>query len=119
MGSIHQPLDWSSYANVIDGHLSSTVEVRHSINPATGDSNPSVPVSTQDDVEKAMQAAKRAQVGWAATPYEDRRKAVLAFADAVEAEYKGFSDMLVKEQGKPVSIYILSVSNAMKDGNAL
>lgn len=102
MSSTYQSLDWSSYANVIDGHLSSTSRVRHSVNPATGEDNPDVPVSTQDDVEEAMQAAKRAQVGWAATPYEDRRKAVLAFADAVEAEFKAFSDMLIREQGKPV-----------------
>lgn len=105
MGSTYPPLDWSSYANVIDGRLSSTAQVRHSINPATGEDNPDVPVSTQDDVEEAMQAAKRAQVGWAATPHEERRKALLAFADAVEAEFKAFSDMLIKEQGKPVRIH--------------
>lgn len=104
MGSTHQPLDWSNYANVIDGHLSSTAQVRHSINPATGEKNPNVPVSTKDDVEKALQAAKRAQVGWAAIPYDDRRKALLAFADAVEAESMAFSDMLIREQGKPVRI---------------
>ncbi|KAI7968781.1 hypothetical protein EIK77_002777 [Talaromyces pinophilus] len=105
MSSTHQPLDWSSYANVIDGRLSSTAQVRHSMSPATGEDNPDVPVSTQDDVEEVMQAAKRAQVGWAATPYEERRKALLAFADAVEAESNAFSDMLIREQGKPVRIY--------------
>ncbi|RAO68977.1 uncharacterized protein BHQ10_004989 [Talaromyces amestolkiae] len=114
MGSTHHPLDWSSYANVIDGRLSSTAQVRHSINPATGEDNPDVPVSTQDDVEEAMQAAKRAQVGWAAISYEDRRKALLAFADAVEAEFKAFSDMLIREQGKPRQFADFEMNIAIK-----
>lgn len=102
-GTTKKSLDWSKFYNVIDGELTTTAETRHGINPATGDPNPEVPVATQEDVEKAMIAAKKASKTWAATPYADRQKAVLAFADALEAESQAFSSMLTQEQGKPVS----------------
>lgn len=98
----HQSLDWTVYNNVIDGKLTSTQKTRHGINPATGKPNPEVPVATQDDVEQAMVAAKKASTSWAKVPYAERSKAVLALADALEVEHQAFSDMLVREQGKPV-----------------
>lgn len=100
----HSALDWNTFANVIDGELSTTSKTRTGINPATGEPNEPVPVSTPEDVDRALEAAKRAFPGWAETPYEERRKAVNAFADAIEAEKENFSKLLVKEQGKPVSL---------------
>ena len=102
MGSAGQSLDWSSFHNVIDGKLTKTDTTRHGINPATGKPNPEVPLSTQEDVENAMTAAKKAFKTWSAVPYAERQKAVLAFADALEAEHASFSAMLTQEQGKPV-----------------
>ena len=102
MGSMTQSLDWSTFHNVIDGQLTKTAETRHGINPATGKPNPEVPVSTQEDVEHAMKAAKKAFKGWSATPYAERQKALEAYADALEAEKDDFAKMLIQEQGKPV-----------------
>lgn len=95
-------MDWSKFCNIIDGELTTTTKSRHGINPATGNPNPEVPVATEEDVEKAMTAAKRAFKTWATTPYAERQKAVLAFADALEAGHQAFSSMLTQEQGKPV-----------------
>lgn len=99
-----KPLDWTTFHNTIDGKLTTTSKTRHSINPATGKPNPEVPLSTPEDVDKAMAAGKRAFRGWADTPWEKRKQAVLAFADAIEAEKPAFSKMLTQEQGKPVRI---------------
>jgi acyl-CoA reductase-like NAD-dependent aldehyde dehydrogenase len=98
------PLDWTTFSNVINGKLESTARTRHSIDPATEKPGPEVPVSTQDDVERAVSAAQAAFKPWAAVPWEERRKAILAYADALEVEKEPFSQMLTKEQGKPVSI---------------
>lgn len=95
-------LDWSTFKNTINGKQASTEKTRHGINPATGKPNPEVPVSTPDDVEKAIAAAQKAFKPWAKTPYSERKKAVLAFADALVAEKDGFAKMLTQEQGKPV-----------------
>lgn len=100
--SSRDALDFTTFSNVIDGKLSSTKETRHGINPATAKPNPEVPVSTREDVDKAVEAAQKAFKPWAKVSYDDRRKAVLAFADALEKEKEGFAKMLVQEQGKPV-----------------
>lgn len=102
-GTSSSSLDWTSYSNVINGKLTQTSETRCGINPATGKPNPDVPVTTQEDVDRAMEAAQKAFPGWAATPMADRQKAVLDFADALEKEHGAFSKMLTQEQGKPVS----------------
>lgn len=96
-------LDFSTFYNVIDGKLSPTQKIRHGINPATEELNPEVPVSTLEDVDRAVEAGQRAFRSWSKTTYEERRKALLAFADALEAERDKFANLLVKEQGKPVS----------------
>lgn len=100
-------MDWTFFRNVINGELTHTKETRHGINPATGKANPEVPVSTPEDVDRAMEAAQKAFPGWAATPMADRQKAVEAFADALESEREAFAKMLTQEQGKPVSSSVL------------
>jgi acyl-CoA reductase-like NAD-dependent aldehyde dehydrogenase len=95
-------LKWDKFLNTIDGELLSTKSTRHSINPATGNPNPEVPLSTKEDVDMAMLAAKKAFKSWAGTSTFKRRAAVLAFANALESEKEGFSQFLVQEQGKPV-----------------
>ncbi|OCT47674.1 putative aldehyde dehydrogenase-like protein [Cladophialophora carrionii] len=101
-GASTEGLDFTTFSNVIDGKLSSTEKTRHGINPATGKPNHEVPVSTPEDVDRAMAAAKRAFKPWAKTPYAERQKAVNAFADALEKEKDGFAKLLTKEQGKPL-----------------
>lgn len=101
-GMSKSKLDWTVYQNVVDGGLMKTKGTRHGINPATGNANPEVPVSTKDDVDKAMIAAKNASVKWGGVAFADRAKALVTYADALEAEHQAFSEMLVQEQGKPV-----------------
>lgn len=96
-------LDFTTFSNVIDGKLSATSKTRHGINPATGKPNPEVPVSTPEDVDRAVAAGQNAFKAWAKTPYAERQKAMLAFADALEQEKDAFAEMLTQEQGKPVS----------------
>ena len=62
-----------------------------------------VDIATREDVDRAMEAAKKAFKPWAAVPYAERQKAVLAFADGLEAEKEAFSKFLTQEQGKPAS----------------
>jgi acyl-CoA reductase-like NAD-dependent aldehyde dehydrogenase len=59
MASPTNPLNSTEFYNTIDGKFMTTAKTRHSINPATGKPNPEVPLSTQDDVDKATVAAKR------------------------------------------------------------
>lgn len=97
-----QKLDWSHFYNTVDGKLESTSQTRHGIDPATGEAGPDVPVSVTKDVDRATAAAQKAFTSWAGVPWAERKKAILAFADALEQESEAFVQHLTKEQGKPV-----------------
>lgn len=58
------------------------------------------PVCTPEQLDQAVAAARAALPGWAATPFEERRKLVLAVADAVEAQLEPLKRLLTREQGK-------------------
>jgi acyl-CoA reductase-like NAD-dependent aldehyde dehydrogenase len=96
-------LSWTTFFNIIDGKLETAEETRSGINPATEQDNPQVPVASREDVDRAMKAAEKAFKPWAAVSYGERQKAVLAFADGLEAEKEAFSKFLTQEQGKPAS----------------
>jgi hypothetical protein len=112
MGSAGPQFDiFSDYQNTIDGRLSTTKTTRHGINPATGKPNPEVPVSTQEDVDNAVAAGLKAFESWKKTTWAERRKAVSAFADALEKHKDDFAKLLTQEQGKPVCCYYFSLSS--------
>ncbi|CAG8060559.1 unnamed protein product [Penicillium salamii] len=96
-------LDFSTFHNVINNELTQTSQTRHGINPANSQPNPPVPVSTQEDLDAAVKAARVAFKTWAKTSFEERRKALSAWADAIEANASGFAKTLTMEQGKPLS----------------
>lgn len=104
MGSLGNSFNvFEGFYNTINGKLTSTEKTRHGINPATGKPNPEVPVATPKDVDDAVAAAKEAFKTWSKVPYEERKKAVLAYADALEKYQNDFGKLLTQEQGKPVS----------------
>ncbi|KAM3069063.1 hypothetical protein ACMFMG_004244 [Clarireedia jacksonii] len=93
-------MDFSTFHNVIDGKLTSTPKTRHSVDPATEEPNPEVPLSTQEDLDKAVLAAGKAQKSWQNTTIAERRKLFSQYADALESYRKEFVDLLISEQGK-------------------
>jgi len=96
-------LSFDTFQNVIDGKLVTPGQTRHGINPATKKALPDVPVAIQQDVDTAVKAGKKAFVTWSRTPVEERRDALLKFAQAFQDLSSEFASMLTKEQGKPVS----------------
>lgn len=94
---------WNNYVQIIDGQSSPTKQTRNGVNPANLQDLPPVPVATQVDLDRAVAAGKAAFIHWSQVPYEDRRKAVLAYADALEHLRLEFQTLLTTEQGKPVS----------------
>jgi acyl-CoA reductase-like NAD-dependent aldehyde dehydrogenase len=96
------PLDFTTFSNVIDGQLSDTKATRYGTNPSTLEGLPHVPLSTIEDVDRAVECAKKASQAWAAVPWAERVKALDSFASAIEAQTEGFAQMLLTELGKPV-----------------
>ncbi|KAH9890321.1 Aldehyde/histidinol dehydrogenase [Xylariomycetidae sp. FL2044] len=107
-------LDFNTFHNVIDGQLTSTPEHHCSTNPSTLEANPPAPVSTIDDVNKAVNAARRAFRQWSQVPWDQRKQHIENFAQALEANAEGFAAMIVKEQGKPLSTAQYEISTGVQ-----
>ncbi|EXJ80429.1 aldehyde dehydrogenase (NAD+) [Capronia coronata CBS 617.96] len=114
MGSIGASFDvFNGFYNTINGKLTSTEKTRHGINPANGKPNPEVPISTPKDVDDAVAAAKEAFKSWSKASYDERRKALLAFADALEKYENDFGKLLTQEQGKPLQFALGEVKTGV------
>ncbi|KAJ0314653.1 hypothetical protein Brms1b_006697 [Colletotrichum noveboracense] len=107
-------LDFTKFYNVINGKLETTPKTRHGLNPSTLEPLAEVPLSTAEDVDRAVQAARAAQEAWAETPYEERKKAVAKLGDLMEENLNEFAVMLSKEQGKPIGFAQFEISEAIK-----
>ncbi|KAK0370547.1 aldehyde dehydrogenase, partial [Colletotrichum limetticola] len=90
------------FVQIIDGKASPTEKNRHGINPANLIAKAEVPIATRKDLDLAVAAAKDAFKAWSKVSYEDRKRAVLAYADAVDSHRTQFRDLLISEQGKPI-----------------
>ncbi|EEP82234.1 conserved hypothetical protein [Uncinocarpus reesii 1704] len=95
-------IDFTTFRNVINGELTSTEQTRHGINPATGNPNPEVPVSTPTDVDAAVEAGLVAFKSWSKTSRKVREQALLGFTGAITRYREQLTKLLVQEQGKPV-----------------
>jgi len=71
------------------------------VNPATGETIASAPLSTKADVDAAVAAAAGAFEGWAATPPGERARALLRIADLIEERGEEIADLEAADAGKP------------------
>ncbi|KAL2276372.1 hypothetical protein FJTKL_00965 [Diaporthe vaccinii] len=94
--------DFETFRNVIDNELSATAKTTRAVNPSNEEQLAEVPVSTQEDVDRAVAAAKAAFPSWSALSQDDRAAYLAKFADAIEANQEGFAPLLGKETGKPL-----------------
>ncbi|KAJ6188706.1 aldehyde dehydrogenase [Penicillium mononematosum] len=106
-------LDFTNFHNIINGELISTAVTQNGINPANKKPNSPVPVASHADLDKAVTAAQVAFEQWSRYPLEDRRRALFAYSDALNAEKEAFTSLLTKEQGKPLSQAAVEVDMAV------
>ncbi|MEC3909524.1 aldehyde dehydrogenase family protein [Sphingobium sp. CR2-8] len=74
------------------------------INPATGKAFASAPAADAALLDRAVDAAQTAFPQWRDTPIVERRRALLALADAIEANAAGFGALFTREQGRPLAL---------------
>jgi 1-pyrroline dehydrogenase len=72
------------------------------LNPATGDEIARAPVSTEMDVDAAVDAAAAAFPGWSETTPGERALALLRMADAIEGRGEEISRVESLNVGKPI-----------------
>src|SRR5213595_2942128 len=73
------------------------------LNPATGETIAEVPRSSAEDVDRAVQAAKRALPEWLETTPGERAQMLLKLADAIEQHADELAELESRNVGKPLS----------------
>lgn len=110
VGSSKQ-INFTEFYNLIDGKLETTKETLQNTNPSTLEKNRPAPVATQEDVDRAVEAAKKASESWSEVPWEERQALVTKYAEGIDALKDEFAHLLVKEQGKSVSLTLIVIKN--------
>ncbi|HEX2231845.1 MAG TPA: gamma-aminobutyraldehyde dehydrogenase [Thermoleophilaceae bacterium] len=89
--------------NFIDGEFVDPAEGQTEpvLNPATAEQIAEAPLSTEEDVNRAVDAAKRAFGGWADTVPGERALALLRLADRIEEHGEELADLESANAGKP------------------
>jgi len=94
--------------NFIDGEFVDAADgaTEEVINPANGEAIAEMPLSTEEDVNRAVAAAKRAFDGWSNTTPGERGTALLKLADLLEEHAEEIADLESADAGKPRQAFL-------------
>jgi len=92
----------SEFKLLIGGKLVDGAQTMDVVNPANEESIAKCPRASKAQLDDAVAAAKKAFPGWSATPIAERKKVLLAIADAIEKNAGDLARLLTQEQGKPL-----------------
>src|SRR5213080_3736840 len=84
----------------VDAVEGGTMEV---VNPATGETIAEVPRSTEKDVDRAVEAAKKALPEWLETTPAERQELLLRLADLLDEHADELAEIESRNVGKPLS----------------
>lgn len=91
-----------TFGHFIDGQMTSPGEVFESRNPATGEVLANLTQGTQDDVDAAVKAARRAQPKWENAGGPARAKVLYALARLLQKHSRLFAVLESLDNGKPI-----------------
>lgn len=77
-------------------------EMQDVVNPATGKVIARVPISTQEDLEQAVKAAKEAYPEWRTTPPLARARCLFRLKELLEENFEELSRIQTMEHGKTI-----------------
>jgi betaine-aldehyde dehydrogenase len=94
--------------NFIDGEFVDPADgsTEPVLNPATGQEIARAPLSGAEDVNRAVEAARRAFDGWASATPGERSLALLKLADRLEEHADELSDLEAENAGKPRQAFL-------------
>jgi len=93
----------NSYPYMIGGELCSSPETFMVKNPATGASIGYAPITSPEEVKRAVAVAKSSQKAWAARPDSERKDLLIQVAEVLSQNSPYLAELIVKEQGKPMA----------------
>jgi betaine-aldehyde dehydrogenase len=92
--------------NFVNGEAVEPADGRTSevVNPVNGKAYATAPVSSAEDVDRAMQAADKAFESWRDTTPSQRQSALLKLADTMEARADEIVEVESRNTGKPIGL---------------
>jgi malonate-semialdehyde dehydrogenase (acetylating)/methylmalonate-semialdehyde dehydrogenase len=97
---IKEPLELK---NFVDGELiESRGGLKDVVNPATGKVVARVPISTKEDHDDAVEAAKEAYLDWRCTPPVARARCLFRLKELLEENFEELSRIQTMEHGKTI-----------------
>jgi betaine-aldehyde dehydrogenase len=93
--------------NFIDGQFVDPAEgeTEPVLNPATGETIAEAPLSSREDVDRAVNAARKAFPEWAAQTPGERALALLKLADTIEEHADELAELESDNAGKPINAF--------------
>lgn len=89
--------------NYVDGDwVDSDGDVKDVVNPATGSVIATVPISTKDEIDEAIAAAKEAFPDWRRTPPVARARCLFRLKELLEENFEELSRIQTMEHGKTI-----------------
>ncbi|HXG24226.1 MAG TPA: aldehyde dehydrogenase family protein, partial [Chthonomonadales bacterium] len=91
------------YRMYIDGKWVTSAQTMAVLNPATEEAIATVPIASSEQVQQALEAARRAQRDWARLTGVERGNFLRRWADLVDRDHERLARLLSEEQGKPLA----------------
>jgi len=89
--------------NFIGGEwVESKGEIKDVVNPATGETIARVPISTKDEIDAAVEAAKEAFPDWRRTTPVARARCLFRLKELLEEHFEEVSRIQTQEHGKTI-----------------
>ncbi|WP_418140691.1 aldehyde dehydrogenase family protein [Marinobacter sp. MA] len=92
-----------TFTNLVNGKAVEAADHQEIFNPATGDSLGLAPLSSEQDVNDAVIAARKAQKMWANTSDQERQETVTRVAEILQDNSEYLAQLVTREQGKPLA----------------
>jgi acyl-CoA reductase-like NAD-dependent aldehyde dehydrogenase len=93
----------TEFTHTIDGHAETSDSFFDVIDPAAGTPFARCPDASKAQLDRAVEAARRAFPSWARLSFDERRHYLQRFAQVMRERGQELIPLLVREQGKPLS----------------
>ncbi|NOT74176.1 MAG: CoA-acylating methylmalonate-semialdehyde dehydrogenase [Cyclobacteriaceae bacterium] len=109
-------MKYSPVENFINGQFvkPSTTRLMDVISPIDGNHLSTVPMSTSDDLKRAVNAAKVAFPGWSRTPIKERVQVFFKYKTLLEKNLKELAELVMEENGKTYSEAVAEIEKSIE-----
>src|SRR6195952_3657177 len=109
-------MKYAPIQNYINGQFvhASTSETMEVISPIDGNLLSTVPLSSAQDLDTAVKAAKKAFPGWSKTPIKERVQVMFRYKTLLHKNLEELSNLIVEENGKTYTEAVAEIEKAIE-----